>query len=139
MATFACNRHNVKSHFLYLFMVQLQASPKGRRGAIGAGRTVYDLLRAQIANGTLPAGARVMSTRGLAAELGVSRTTVTAAYEQLAAEGYLVTATGRAARVATPSTAVPPLRLSANRCTQPAPKLSKFGSYLRQMGMPALP
>lgn len=64
------------------------------RRANGTGRSIYKLLRAQIADGSLPAGARVPSTRGLAAELGVSRTTVTTAYEQLAAEGYLVTTTG---------------------------------------------
>jgi GntR family transcriptional regulator/MocR family aminotransferase len=80
-------------------MVQLKRLRNDQHGATGAGRTVYDLLRAQIADGTLSAGARAPSTRGLAAELGVSRTTVTAAYEQLAAEGYLVTSTGRAARV----------------------------------------
>ncbi|SPD56890.1 protein of unknown function (plasmid) [Cupriavidus taiwanensis] len=75
--------------------------PAGRRaGATGAGRRIYDLLRAQIADGTLAPGAPAPSTRGLAAELGVSRTTVTAAYEQLAAEGFLVTARGRAARIA---------------------------------------
>lgn len=139
VATFAHNRHNAKNQFLYLLMVQLQAPPDGRRGATGAGRTVYDLLRAQIADGSLPAGAPVPSTRALAAELGVSRTTVTAAYEQLAAEGYLVTSTGRVARVAKPQTATASLGLPANRRSQAAPTLSEFGRRLQQIGMPALP
>ena len=39
--------------------------------------------------GVYPPGSRLPSSRALAADLGVSRTTVTAAYEQLAAEGYL--------------------------------------------------
>ena len=86
-------------------MVQFQLGSSGPRGRTGAGRSIYRLLRAQIADGTLQAGARAPSTRSLAAELGVSRTTVTAAYEQLEAEGYLVTSTGRVARVATPLTA----------------------------------
>lgn len=120
-------------------MVQLKRLRNDQRGASGAGRTVYDLLRAQIADGTLSAGARAPSTRGLAAELGVSRTTVTAAYEQLAAEGYLVTSTGRAARVAKPLTAPVPSGLSAIRRTKPAPNLSQFGRRLQEIGMPALP
>src|SRR5438045_4430280 len=46
-------------------------------------------LREAIRTGRLHAGARLPSSRGLAAELGVSRGVVTAAYGQLAAEGYL--------------------------------------------------
>ena len=42
-------------------------------------------------DGTLSAGTRVPSTRARAAESGVSRTTVTAVYDQLAAEGFIVT------------------------------------------------
>jgi GntR family transcriptional regulator/MocR family aminotransferase len=52
-------------------------------------RQVYDGLRRAILDGTLAAGARAPATRGLAAELGVSRNTVMNAYEQLLAEGYL--------------------------------------------------
>lgn len=58
------------------------------------------MLRRQIEDGALAASAKLVSTRALAAELGVSRTTVTAAYEQLAAEGYIETSAGMAARVA---------------------------------------
>jgi GntR family transcriptional regulator / MocR family aminotransferase len=57
-------------------------------------------IRDQLASGTLPPGARVPSTRALAAEWGVSRTTVTAAYGQLIAEGYLEARQGAATRVA---------------------------------------
>jgi GntR family transcriptional regulator / MocR family aminotransferase len=66
----------------------------------GGERRIYSMLRAQIEDGTLAQGAKLASTRALAMDLGVSRTTVTAAYEQLAAEGFVVTATGKAARVA---------------------------------------
>lgn len=57
-------------------------------------------LKAQIAQGVYPPGAALPSTRALAAELGVSRTTVTAAYDQLVAEGYLETRPGARTRVA---------------------------------------
>lgn len=71
-----------------------------RKGPTGARQRIYDLLRAQIEDGTLPVGSRVPSTRTLAAEHLVSRTTVTSAYEQLIAEGYLEAAAGKVARVA---------------------------------------
>lgn len=83
-------------------MSQLQTPIARSRGANGGGRRVYALLRAQIADGSLAVGARLPSTRALAADLGVARSTVTVAYEQLAAEGFLATAPGRAARVAAP-------------------------------------
>ena len=105
----------------------------------GAGRQIYDLLRAQIADGTLPAGARAPSTRALAADLGVSRTTVTAAYEQLAAEGFLRTSLGRAARVASPPAAVKASPVAAARRGKPAPPLSAYGRRVASMAMPGLP
>lgn len=57
-------------------------------------------LRGAIRDGRLPAGTRLPSSRALAAELGISRGVVTAAYEQLAAESYLETRQGAAVRVA---------------------------------------
>lgn len=118
-------------------MGQMTGPPSQRSGATGAGRRIYELLRAQIADGTLPPGARAPSTRALAADLGVSRTTVTAAYEQLAAEGFLLTAAGRAARVAGPL--APP---AASRAPAPrprrAPRLSGYGRRVAGMALPAL-
>ena len=131
--------HNAKVQFLTLFMDQLRELVGSRPGATGAGRRIYDLLRAQIADGTLPLGAPVPSTRALAAELGVSRTTVTAAYEQLAAEGFLVTSAGRLARVAgSPQTPAPSGKAAARRA-RPTPFLSAFGCRVADIGMPALP
>lgn len=138
-ATVAQNRHNEKNQFYQLFMGQLPDPSQPPRSASGTGRGIYELLRAQIADGSLPAGARAPSTRALAAELGVSRTTVTAAYEQLAAEGYLLTSSGRAARVAKPLTAPAPSDLPGSRRAKPAPALSDFGRCLQEVGMPALP
>ncbi|WP_286311090.1 MocR-like pyridoxine biosynthesis transcription factor PdxR [Agromyces mangrovi Wang et al. 2018] len=64
------------------------------------GRQLVDGLRAGILGGGLRAGDPLPSTRRLADELGVSRSTVVAAYEQLAGEGYLETRQGAATRVA---------------------------------------
>ncbi|MFC3125372.1 PLP-dependent aminotransferase family protein [Pseudoroseomonas globiformis] len=63
-------------------------------------RSIGESIKARIASGQLCAGAPLPSTRALAAEWGVSRTTVTAAYEQLIAEGYVETRRGSRARVA---------------------------------------
>ncbi len=52
-------------------------------------RQLYAELRAIILAGRLPPGARLPASRGLASELGISRNTVTAAFEQLAGEGYV--------------------------------------------------
>lgn len=51
-------------------------------------------LRAAIRQGRLTAGTLLPSTRGLAQELGLSRGTVSAAYDQLVEEGYLTTRPG---------------------------------------------
>jgi len=119
-------------------MDQLKQQPHRRRGANGGGRRVYALLRAQVADGTLAPGARVPSTRALAADLGVSRSTVTTAYEQLVAEGFLVTAAGRAARVAAPLAAgVAPGRLDAPPAA-PVPPLSAWGRRVEGMAGMAL-
>lgn len=52
-------------------------------------------LRNLIAAGRLGKGRALPSSRRLASDLGVSRNTVTYAFEQLAAEGYLETSRGR--------------------------------------------
>ncbi|GAA2808226.1 PLP-dependent aminotransferase family protein [Kitasatospora sp. CM 4170] len=72
-------------------------------------------LRTAIRQGRLAPGALLPSTRGLARELGLSRGTVTAAYDQLAEEGHLVTRPGAATRVAAPPQ--PPVEAA----TRPAP------------------
>ena len=51
-------------------------------------------LRAAIRSGRLAAGTRLPSSRALADDLGLARTTVMEAYSQLQAEGYLVTRRG---------------------------------------------
>jgi GntR family transcriptional regulator / MocR family aminotransferase len=53
------------------------------------GRSLADAIRHAVRDGRLAAGTRLPSTRALAADLGVARGTVTSAYAELAAEGYL--------------------------------------------------
>jgi len=61
---------------------------------------IYRSLRAAIRSGRLAPGVRLPATRALASDLGVSRTTVLAAFEQLLAEGYAVARTGAGTFVA---------------------------------------
>jgi GntR family transcriptional regulator/MocR family aminotransferase len=56
-------------------------------------------IRTVIRDGRLPVGAALPPSRMLAADLGVSRWTVTEAYSQLSTEGYLTGKTGSATRV----------------------------------------
>ena len=56
-------------------------------------------IRAAIRDGRLPVGAALPPSRMLAADLSVSRWTVTEAYGQLITEGYLTGKTGSATRV----------------------------------------
>ncbi|MBD0840955.1 PLP-dependent aminotransferase family protein [Streptomyces sp. TRM68416] len=76
----------------------------GRRA--GLERALRDAVR----DGRLAPGERLPATRRLAEELGVSRNTVKAAYDQLVAEGYLTARQGSGTRVAAlpPSAAEPP-------------------------------
>jgi GntR family transcriptional regulator/MocR family aminotransferase len=63
-------------------------------------RQLYRGVREAILSGRLPAGIRVPSTRRLAEDLGVSRSTVLVAFDQLVAEGYIVGAVGSGSFVA---------------------------------------
>lgn len=66
----------------------------------GVARRIIAAIKDQIHSGAHPPGSRLPATRALAAEWGVSRTTVTAAYSQLIAEGYLISRPGARAVVA---------------------------------------
>jgi GntR family transcriptional regulator/MocR family aminotransferase len=63
-------------------------------------RQLYDWFRKAIIDGQMRPGQRVPSTRGLAAELKISRIPVSNAYEQLLAEGYFETFVGAGTCVA---------------------------------------
>jgi GntR family transcriptional regulator/MocR family aminotransferase len=62
-------------------------------------RQLYERLRGAILTGQLESGTRLPSTRTLASELGVSRTTTALAYEQLQLEGYIESRVGDGTRV----------------------------------------
>ncbi|MBV8998117.1 MAG: PLP-dependent aminotransferase family protein [Solirubrobacterales bacterium] len=88
------------------------------------------VLRDDIRAGRLPAGIRIPSSRQLAAELGLSRGVVTAAYDQLVAEGYLETRQGASVRVA------PGVRAHPRR--PPSPSLLTRYAYDFSPGLPDL-
>jgi GntR family transcriptional regulator/MocR family aminotransferase len=70
-------------------LVELDRSrPRGLRAQ------VEDELRDAIRSGRLTAGTSLPSTRALAADLGVTRGVIVAAYDQLLAEGYLASRPG---------------------------------------------
>jgi GntR family transcriptional regulator / MocR family aminotransferase len=73
----------------------------GRR--VGLERALRDAIR----SGRLASGTAVPSSRDLAAQLGIARSTVVSAYEQLAAEGFLIARQGAATIVAAGSSAHP--------------------------------
>jgi GntR family transcriptional regulator/MocR family aminotransferase len=101
-----------------------------RRRDEPVGEQLERTLRNAIRVGRLRAGAPLPSSRGLAAELGISRGVVTAAYGQLAAEGYLETRQGAPVRVARGVRAQTPRR--------PSPSLLAKFAYDFSPGLPDL-
>ncbi|WP_159998140.1 PLP-dependent aminotransferase family protein [Roseomonas sp. 18066] len=91
------------------------------------GRAIYATLKEQILAGAYGSQGLLPSSRALALELGVSRTTVTAAYEQLAAEGFVAIRQGARPQVAglAPSPAAP-----ATAAPPPGPRLSAYAARL---------
>ncbi|MGJ7905588.1 PLP-dependent aminotransferase family protein [Actinopolyspora sp. H202] len=77
--------------------IDLHLAPEARVGSSELAAS----LRTAIREDRLPPGSRVPSTRHLATDLGVSRGTVTRAYELLVAEGLLLTRQGASTVVAT--------------------------------------
>jgi GntR family transcriptional regulator/MocR family aminotransferase len=96
-------------------------------------RQIYDRWRTGILGGRFRRGERVPSTRAFADTYGVSRVTVTAAYDQLLAEGYFETRIGSGTFV---SQDLPDEALRPTRVARPAPKparrirLSAYASRL---------
>ncbi len=90
------------------FGVDLHLEVDSGRGT-GAGRRVAleRALRDGVRSGRLAPGAKLPSSRSLAAELGLARGTVNAAYDQLIVEGYLQARTGSGTIVADVRSAPP--------------------------------
>ena len=90
---------------------------------------LYEQLRRMILEGELPAETRLPPTRELARRCGISRVTVTAAYEQLQAEGYVTSQVGA-------GTFVTPLPLppaAAALPSSPVIPLTAWGRRLQQI------
>ncbi len=105
-----------------------------RRSRVPLQRQLYNEIRGLILNGRLPSGSRLPATRLLATDLAVSRNTVTGAFDQLLAEGYLQGRVGSGTYVAD---TVPEelLRVRGARpdgapAGKPAPPLSERGRAL---------
>jgi GntR family transcriptional regulator/MocR family aminotransferase len=93
--------------------------------AQGATERIRERLHAAIASGALAASARLPSARTLAKDFGVSRNTVDAALDQLAAEGYLVRRRGAGTFVAArlPEHDAPPVTPRGVRAARQLPPL----------------
>jgi GntR family transcriptional regulator/MocR family aminotransferase len=93
-------------------------------------RQAYRALRAAILERRLAPGSRLPATRALARELGLSRNTVLAAYEQLVAEGYTSARVGSGTTVCgtLPHAPRPPAATSSRR--PGPPRLSAFGARI---------
>ena len=63
-------------------------------GGSGLSVQLFDQIRTGITSGRLRPGDRLVPSRQLAAQLGISRYTVTTAYGRLAAEGFLCGSAG---------------------------------------------
>jgi len=104
-------------------------------------RQLHDLLLRAVLQGQLAAGSKLPSTRWLAQQLGVARNTVIDAYDNLLAQGCLLTRAGSGTYVAEVERE-PPLglgRAGAHKAVAPAaPTLSRRGSaLLAQAGVSA--
>lgn len=76
------------------FLLQRIDRGEGRRAGAPVNRQIYQVIRTAVLSHLLAPGLQLPSSRDLARELGMSRNTVTFAYEQLIAEGYLETRVG---------------------------------------------
>ncbi len=104
-------------------------------------RWLYDEIRTAIVAGRLHAGARLPSSRSLARQHNVARGTVVAAFEQLAAEGYVECVVGSGTFVKPVRSEAlfeaKPLR-AASRPVNPPMGLSARGRRLAQQPFPRL-
>jgi len=99
-------------------------------------RQLYEQLRSAIVDGRLRPGHRLPSSRGLAGELGISRNTVSAVIEQLAAEGYVDVGRGR--RPSVTAGIAPPLARGAGRQTR-AKTRAPLSAWARRIGRSGWP
>ncbi|WP_186465175.1 PLP-dependent aminotransferase family protein [Bradyrhizobium sacchari] len=108
-----------------------------RADADGLAMQLTGQLRGLIASGRLGKGRALPSSRRLASDLGISRNTVTHAFEQLAAEGYLAASHGRRPVVTVDGAAqIDAAGTAASRPRIGKPRLSPWASKLKQTDWP---
>lgn len=101
-------------------------------------RQVYTALRERILSGEMAGGLRLASTREMAAEMGLSRTTVQLAYEQLLAEGYVEGRVGSGTYVAADLHTERPAVVRTAAAEPTAVRLSAEGQRVVEVGRPLL-
>lgn len=112
----------------FVFQTELRQRYEHHYEAIGRKTpAMFEALRGAIVSGAIPGGARLPSTREMAAAYGLSRGSVNIAYEMLAAEGYVGARTGSGTYV-TYAPAV--LRPSGKRADEAAPALTPWAARL---------
>jgi GntR family transcriptional regulator/MocR family aminotransferase len=99
---------------------------------------IYTQIRTRILAGQLGRGATLPSSRRLAAEHGVSRTTVLQAFDALASEGYIVAASRSAIRVATDLPDHGALEATRPSSAAIAPRRSRLARLQLPAGAPRL-
>ena len=114
-----------------------QAAPLGRHLVVvaGAGGAGGGLGREA---GELAAGVRLPASRELARLLGISRNTVTAAYEQLLAEGFLDSRSGDGTYVAPVTRALAAPEATARTTPVPLPSVPPGAPCAFRVGLPAV-
>jgi GntR family transcriptional regulator/MocR family aminotransferase len=113
-----------------MWMIEMTTKTGRSTGRMGA-RQIYEALRDQIASHVYGTDGLLPSSRALADEMGVARSTVTVAYEQLAAEGFIETRHGARPRVARAVVARGHTRAISRPLARKV-RLSAFGERLRQ-------
>jgi GntR family transcriptional regulator/MocR family aminotransferase len=108
------------------FSLQVQATPPGRRVAA---RDIVDAVLAGVRAGHLPGGGRLPPVRVLERQLGLSKNTVQAAYDELVARGVLETREREGVFVAKVAAAAP---FSPPKAEPPLPRMRPVPRLFRR-------
>jgi GntR family transcriptional regulator/MocR family aminotransferase len=107
-----------------------------RRGGRTLQEQIYRCIRQSIVDGLVGAERRLPSTRTLAADLGVSRTTALLALEQLRAEGYVVARRGSGMFIAPQLPELRPRSIPSEGKLVSRPPFSRRGAQLARVRAP---
>lgn len=101
-------------------------------------RQLFEQLRHDIVTGRQVSGTALIATREMAARLGISRNTVTAAYDMLLAEGYVVSRQGSGYYAASvlPEASLQPVQQDRTRSTATRRGLSSRGEVIARTSRP---